>query len=150
MTKHSSAILGLIGLLLPLLPLLNQADAKTLRPDDPMATAIGKQIYGKHCAECHGANLEGQSNWRERQPDGRLRAPPHDASGHTWHHPDTMLFNITKVGPAASPGGGRESDMPRYAGVLTDDEIVAVLSYIKSRWPEEIRRAHDRMNTRRQ
>jgi hypothetical protein len=49
-----------------------------------------------------GANLEGQPNWKERQANGRLPAPPHDASGHTWHHPDAQLFGITKQGSRPS------------------------------------------------
>lgn len=30
--------------------------------------------------------------------------------------------------------------MPAFKGRLADEEIWAVLAYIKSRWPEEIRR----------
>ena len=101
------------------------------------------------CASCHGANLEGQANWRQRKPDGRLPAPPHDETGHTWHHPDAQLFALTKYGPANLVSqGSYESDMPGYDGVLSDAEIVAVLSYIKSTWPREIRKQHDRINTR--
>jgi len=99
----------------------------------------GADLYARHCASCHGANLEGQPNWRERKADGRLPAPPHDASGHTWHHADEVLFNLTKngLGPYAPPGYA--SDMPAFAGTLSDDEIRAVLAYIKSRWPASIR-----------
>src|SRR5690606_30865838 len=67
-----------------------------LRPDDAAVTALGQKVYAAQCAACHGARLEGQPNWRVRGPDGRLPAPPHDASGHTWHHPDELLFRITK------------------------------------------------------
>lgn len=97
--------------------------------------AAGQQIYAERCASCHGADLEGQPDWRIRKPDGRLPAPPHDASGHTWHHSDEQLFRITREGPSAIlPGYG--SDMPGFAGVLTDEEIRAVLDYIKSTWSE--------------
>lgn len=99
---------------------------------------MGKQVYDTHCASCHGAKLEGQPRWRERQPNGRLPAPPHDPSGHTWHHPDATLFRITKEGVSAIAGGKYESDMPAYRGVLTDAEIWAVLAYIKSTWPPAI------------
>jgi mono/diheme cytochrome c family protein len=101
--------------------------------------ALGEKLYASHCASCHGANLEGQPDWRKRLPNGRLPAPPHDASGHTWHHPDEVLFAITKHGlvpPYAPPG--YKSDMPAFGGKLSDQEIRAVLGYIKSRWSPEV------------
>ena len=110
--------------------------------------AEGETLYVKHCASCHGANLEGQPNWRQRKPDGRLPAPPHDETGHTWHHPDAQLLKITKLGTEAIVGGGYKSDMLGFAGVMSDREIGAVLAYIKSTWPERIRRRHDAMNGR--
>lgn len=100
--------------------------------------ARGEAIYGENCASCHGINLEGQANWRSINADGTLPAPPHDSSGHTWHHSDTVLFNITKRGTAAVVGGDFKSNMPGFAGILEDEEIWAVLEYIKSRWPEDI------------
>lgn len=102
-------------------------------------SALGRELYLAHCASCHGENLEGQPNWQTPKLDGRLPAPPHDASGHTWHHPDDVLFRITKHGMSAVVAG-HQSDMPGYAGVLSDTEIVAVLDYIKSTWPERERR----------
>lgn len=134
---------------LGLMPPGGDADI-TLRPDDAAIVAQGKAIYASQCARCHGANLEGQANWRERLPTGRLPAPPHDRTGHTWHHPDAQLFDLTKRGPATIVGGSYQSDMPGYAGVLSDDEIIAVLSYIKSTWPATIRARHDDLNRRAQ
>ena len=119
-----------------------------LRPDDVRFVAQGAEIYDQYCAACHGADLEGQANWRQRNAAARLPAPPHDETGHTWHHPDMALFDLTKIGPAALVGGGYESDMPGYEGVLTDQEVLAVLSYIKSTWPEDIRARHDQINER--
>ena len=109
-------------------------------PSNAEQVARGKGVYEAHCAACHGVQLEGQPDWRERRADGRLPAPPHDASGHTWHHSDALLFSITKHGiePHAPPG--YRSDMPAFEGRLTDAEIWAVLAYIKSTWPEETRR----------
>lgn len=115
-------------------------------PDNARLVALGGEVYAAQCAACHGADLEGQPNWRQRREDGRLPAPPHDPSGHTWHHPDAQLFALTKFGPAALAGGGYESDMPAYAETLSDDEIWAVLSYIKSHWPPQIRERHDQIN----
>jgi hypothetical protein len=83
--------------------------------------------------------LEGEPNWRRRKPDGLLPAPPHDETGHTWHHPDGQLFEITKRGTAALVGSDYRTAMGPFGAVLSDDEIRAVLDYIKSRWPENIR-----------
>lgn len=115
----------------------------TLTPHSPVRPtaarlASGQALYAEQCAACHGAKLEGQPNWRERLPNGRLPAPPHDVSGHTWHHPDSDLFAMTKHGlePFAPPG--YQSDMPAFADKLTDQQIHDVLAYIKSTWPPEI------------
>lgn len=101
--------------------------------------ARGQILYAQQCAVCHGQNLEGQPNWRQRRADGRLPAPPHDASGHTWHHADAQLIRIIKEGvtPLAPPG--YVSDMPGFATTLSDTDILAILAYIKSYWPEDIR-----------
>lgn len=99
----------------------------------------GRQIYADQCASCHGAQLEWQPDWKTPLPSGRLPAPPHDAGGHTWHHPDDILFRIVREGTAAIVGGGYESDMPGFADLLSDAEIRAVLAYIKSTWPERER-----------
>ena len=111
-------------------------------PDDPRQVALGKPIYENRCASCHGVRLEGQPDWREKLPNGRMPAPPHDASGHTWHHPDAVLFGITKHGlvPGKYAPPSYTSDMPAFAGVLSDGEIWATLAYIKSSWPQNIRK----------
>ncbi len=113
---------------------------------DPEATgggaarlALGKLVYDARCAACHGANLEGQPDWRRRLPGGELPAPPHDASGHTWHHPDQWLFDITKHGTLRFAPPGYKSAMLGFADVLSDAEITAVLAHIKAAWPPEIR-----------
>lgn len=121
--------------------------AYRLRPNDAALLARGQRVYAAQCAACHGARLEGQPNWRERGPDGKLPAPPHDASGHTWHHPDELLFRITKHGVAKVANlKNYASAMPAYEGALSDEEIVAVLSWIKSQWPADIRSRHDELN----
>jgi mono/diheme cytochrome c family protein len=104
-------------------------------PRDAAKVALGGKLYAQHCAACHGPKLEGQPNWRRPLPNGRMPAPPHDESGHTWHHADHVLFAITRNGlvPPYAPKD-YESDMPAFAGKLSDEEIWAVLAYIKSHW----------------
>jgi mono/diheme cytochrome c family protein len=109
---------------------------------------IGHSIYQQHCAACHGAKLEGQPNWQTPLPNGRLPAPPHDASGHTWHHSDRVLFEITKNGTAAVVGGDYDGDMRGFGSVLSDDQIRAVLAFIKSSWPERERQYQEGMSRR--
>jgi len=108
-------------------------------PRDAAKVALGAKVYAQHCAACHGAKLEGELDWRRRKPNGRMPAPPHDDEGHTWHHADSVLFGITKrglVAPYAPPN--YESDMPAFGGKLSDDEIWAVLAFIKSRWSARV------------
>lgn len=124
-----------------------EAAGDRLQPDDREVLAVGQRVYTAHCASCHGARLEGQPDWRIRDAAGRLPAPPHDATGHTWHHPDQVLFDITKYGVAKAANlKDYDSAMPPYEGMLSDAEITAVLSWIKSQWPAEIRRQHDEVN----
>jgi len=116
-----------------------KSDAAYIDPLDSALVTQGKGVYATHCAACHGATLEGQPEWRKRLPNGRLPAPPHDGSGHTWHHPDAVLIDIVKNGlvPGRTAPDGYQSDMPAYAQVLSDADIAAVLAYIKSSWPPE-------------
>lgn len=101
----------------------------------------GEALYAETCAACHGANLEGQDNWRSPGEDGRLPAPPHDETGHTWHHADQVLFDYTKLGGRqvmAAQGIEFDSGMPGFGDQLSDEEIWNILGYIKSTWPKEI------------
>jgi len=107
-------------------------------PTDRKLVLKGSGIYTDYCAACHGQNLEGQPNWRQRKKDGTLPAPPHDASGHTWHHPDKLIFDYTKLGGQALAPKGFKSGMPAFKDTLTDGDIWAVLSFIKSRWSKEV------------
>jgi mono/diheme cytochrome c family protein len=109
-------------------------------PSNASQVARGEAVYRSQCARCHGAKLEGQPNWQRRKPDGRLPAPPHDVTGHTWHHSDAQLFQITRDGlkPPIAPEG-YQTDMPDFGGTLSDKDIWAALAYIKSTWPADIR-----------
>lgn len=115
-------------------------------PSDLAQIALGREVYVQSCASCHGDDLEGQPNWRRRGPSGRLPAPPHDETGHTWHHPDQVLFEMTKYGIARFTGDAYETDMPVFDGVLSDSEIWAALAYIKSRWPAKFLELQERTN----
>ncbi|MCP5368345.1 MAG: cytochrome c [Hyphomicrobiales bacterium] len=114
-------------------------------PDNPRVVARGQAVYADTCAQCHGANLEGEPDWRRRKADGTLPAPPHDASGHTWHHGDDLLFKVTRDGGASIAPEGFKSAMPAFGETLSDADIWAALSFIKSRWPPAIRHHQERL-----
>ena len=104
------------------------------------AIAQGETVYAVNCSGCHGANLEGEVNWKERNEDGSFRSPPHDETGHTWHHGDlTLIDSIVLGGARLNDMNIGTSNMPVFGELLTDEEITAVLIYIKSTWPEDVR-----------
>ena len=105
--------------------------------------AVGARVYDEHCATCHGADLEGQPDWQRPEPDGTLRAPPHDDTGHTWHHADQLLVDYVTLGGAETLRRlgvtGIVSGMPGFGEVLSQSEVEAVLDYIASHWSERAR-----------
>ena len=107
--------------------------------DNPEQMALGKRLYAEYCASCHGANLEGQKNWRQPLPEGGLPALPHDQSGHTWHHHDKLLFDYTQRGGQVIAPKGFKSNMPgfgkNFESSLSDGDIWVILAFIKSSWP---------------
>jgi mono/diheme cytochrome c family protein len=128
------AVLLLVG---TLVSAIRNSPVSLADPENTAQVALGRAVYATHCAACHGVRLEGQPSWRDRLANGRMPAPPHDATGHTWHHPDGVLFGIAKEGlvPGKYAPRGYQSDMPAFGGALRDEEIWAVLAYIKSTWP---------------
>lgn len=110
------------------------------------ATAQGAGIYANNCASCHGTDLQGEPDWRRPDSEGYLPAPPHDQTGHTWHHPDAQLIAITRLGTETLVGGNYRSRMAGFDDILSEDEILAVLAYIKSTWPEQVIDQHNRIN----
>lgn len=102
----------------------------------------GQTLYAEQCASCHGVDLEGQPNWQTPDENGILPAPPHDETGHTWHHDNQLLFEYTRLGGEAALAArgidGFASGMPGFGGTLTDDDIWDILAYIRSTWPERV------------
>ena len=126
-------IVGALGLSLPA-----HADHEL----DGRDIVRGEMLYQENCAACHGANLEGQPDWQTPNPDGTLPAPPHDVTGHTWHHDNVLLFDYVKLGGqgalAARGVTDFNSGMPGFDGVITDEDIRDVLAFIRSTWPERV------------
>lgn len=107
----------------------------------------GAVLYADNCASCHGANLEGQPDWQTPDPDGVLRAPPHDRTGHTWHHGDKLLFDYTKLGGDQTLKqmgvADVKSGMPGFRETLSDQDIWDILTFIKESWPDRERKLQE-------
>ena len=119
---------------------------------DPAEITLGAQIYAANCAECHGANLEGEPDWKVQNEDKSFRAPPHTADGHTWHHSDEQLLEAIRRGGVRFEGVnvGGTSNMPAFGATLPEAEMTAVLTFIKSAWPDETRAIQWQVSTQSQ
>ena len=103
------------------------------RSHDPELVLRGEQVYGRHCARCHGERGEGDPDWRRRDAEGMFPAPPLNGTGHAWHHSKEWLKEMILNG--SEPGKGR---MPGWRNELTDQEVEAVIEWFQSRWPDPV------------
>ena len=85
----------------------------------------------------------GQPNWHIPNEVGVLPAPPLNGDGHTWHHSDGFLYRYVKNGGKILETPSLpdfKSGMPAFGEQLSHEEIVAVLTYVKSLWGDKTSR----------
>jgi mono/diheme cytochrome c family protein len=107
---------------------------------DTVQVERGRALYVQYCTDCHGARAEGAPGWPTPVADGLPPAPPHDDSGHTWHHPDRVLDGTIRVGMGDPLRPALPLRMPAFGDQISDADIRAVIVYFKSLWTEEHRR----------
>ena len=107
--------------------------------DEAPSLDLGRAIYEQHCASCHGANAQGAPNWQERDAHGELPAPPHNAEGHTWRHSDAELYEMVIRGWRDPFNKTKRLTMPGYGDVLPQEQVRAVITYLKTLWTSEQR-----------
>lgn len=107
--------------------------------DDAALVSRGKQVYAAQCASCHGRFLQGQPLWRLVDADQLRRAPAQDGTGPGWRHSDEELFVAVRDGHFPSEVQDSRSRMPAFGRQIAEDEILAVLAFIKARWPIALR-----------
>ncbi len=104
-----------------------------IRKTDQVLVSQGQEIYQQNCAFCHGAQAQGDPDWRKPGADGQYPPPPLNGSGHAWHHPAPQLHEMILNG--SPPGQG---NMPAWDGKLSPGEIDAVIAWFQSLWPDEV------------
>jgi mono/diheme cytochrome c family protein len=108
-------------------------------PLDATLIAEGKPLYDAYCASCHGIDGAGAEDWKTVNADGSYPPPPHDSTGHTWHHSDRLLIDLIANGSDFA-----QSRMPAFGDRLSTGQIEAILEHIKTWWgPEERARQWD-------
>lgn len=110
---------------------------------DPAVQRVGAAVYEARCASCHGVRGEGAADWKRPGPEGVYPPPPHDSTGHTWHHADGLLYRIVASGTARALGdtiGPSRYGMPSFDSVLSPREIHAVITHLKAGWTPTQRR----------
>lgn len=106
---------------------------------DPARVKTGSQVYEQYCASCHGAKAQGASNWQKRDEHGELPAPPHNAEGHTWRHSDAQLYEMISKGLRDPFNKTKRLTMPAFGEILSSEQIVAVVTYLKTLWTPDQR-----------
>jgi mono/diheme cytochrome c family protein len=104
-------------------------EAETGKPPDPEAAKRGQKLYEQYCGSCHGANGAGEPPIPPnlRLP-GYFSAPALDDSQHAWHHSDQDLARVILE------GSRRTQRMPGWKGVLSRQDAVDIVAYMKSLW----------------
>ena len=125
------------ALIVLLLALVLMASCTSSSPYDSAVVSRGQAVFAANCATCHGVGGEGQANWHIEKDDGTLPPPPLNGDGHTWHHGDGLLYRVVSKGGQEFEDprfSSFKSAMPAFGDRLSHDEIVAVLTYLKSLW----------------
>ena len=107
------------------------------------AAPKGREIFTSNCAACHGAAGEGQPDWHVSKDDGTLPPPPLNGDGHTWHHADGLLYRVVSQGGKIFEDPSIpsfKSAMPAFGDRLSHQEIIEVLTYVKSLWGDKTKR----------
>lgn len=107
----------------------------TINPDNSQL-ALGQRNYNTYCAHCHGYGGDGQPVETAEQTErlGYHTVPLHNSAGHTWQHPDQLLFETIKYG-VESPTN--LYTMTPFGELLSDNEIFAIIDYLRLWWTDE-------------
>ena len=101
---------------------------------------LGSSLFQQNCAVCHGVSAEGTKEWKKTDANGNYPPPPLDGSAHAWHHSIPQLARSIKEGGIKLGGV-----MPAFGDKLSDQDVLAVIAFFQSKWPDEVYKVwHDR------
>jgi mono/diheme cytochrome c family protein len=102
------------------------ATTTAAQAENSLLLTLGKKIYDAQCATCHGATGRGQP------PDYPPLAQNQSIEMQSAVNAIRMVLNGGY--PPGTGGNPRPYGMPPFAQTLTDDEVAAVVSYIRTAW----------------
>jgi mono/diheme cytochrome c family protein len=94
--------------------------------ESSLLISLGKTVYDTRCASCHGAQGEG------RPPHWPPLAGNQSIQMESAVNPIRMVLNGGY--PPGTAGNPKPYGMPPFAGLLSDNEVAAVVSYIRTAW----------------
>ena len=94
--------------------------------ESSLLISLGKTVYDKNCASCHGAQGEG------KPPHWPPLANNQSIEMQSAVNPIRMVLNGGY--PPGTKGNPMPYGMPPFAGLLSDNEVAAVVSYIRTAW----------------
>jgi mono/diheme cytochrome c family protein len=94
--------------------------------ESSLLISLGRTVYDKNCASCHGAQGEG------KPPHWPPLANNQSIEMESAVNPIRMVLNGGY--PPGTKGNPRPYGMPPFASVLSDNEVAAVVSYIRTAW----------------
>ena len=118
-------LLVFFGLVLAVTSVCSSSPKLSTKPQADVQN--GASLYNQFCLSCHGGATGGKIT---------DIPPPHNANGHTWHHPDQQLTDIILNGLSASLDPQK---MPAFKDKLSQQDVEEVLAYIKTWWTDKQR-----------
>jgi mono/diheme cytochrome c family protein len=94
--------------------------------ENSLLMTLGKDIYAAQCASCHGAQGQGAP------PNYPPLAGNPSIQMQSAVNPIRMVLNGGY--PPGTPRNPMPYGMPPFAQALTDDQVAAVVTYIRSSW----------------
>ncbi len=111
------------------------AAVESVRSLDPALLARGAQLFGEHCALCHGPRAQGHPDWQTPGDGSFAAAPPLDGTGNDWKRSRAQLAHTIMQGAQGKDGA---EIMPAWKGRLSERDVDAVVAWLQSLWAPDV------------